>query len=222
MVPKSIVMPAYEHGDFADLIHRKDRAISIADTDWMPKRLNSLILDLINALIHLHAKEISHNDIKPENIFVDQRPDRLHLVLGDFSFASVNAMSKRGVNQFQFSTMDGISVAFAAPELLRSMRGTITQQSRAYPLHSRDVYAFGILIWEIISRQVPWRGISVDTTMTAVMNGKRPDTQQLAQPKYQPWLPLLRLAQQCWLDDPFKRPTGVDISVRIRQDYVTM
>ena len=214
-------MPLYERGDFAQFIYERDRDESITDPEWVPSRVIPLVQDLIDALVHLHTREISHNDIKPENMFVEQQPNRLHLVLGDFSFASVRSAAKRGVQQFQLSMADGMSIEFAPPEMLRVLTGSLpAKQLMEYPIHSRDVYAVGILLWCVIGRLVAWKDLSIDQIAQNVLSGKRPDTQlyKLVS-QYQPWLPLLQIAEQCWQDDPQKRPTSVDIGARIRQSY---
>ncbi|WP_295579595.1 BREX system serine/threonine kinase PglW [uncultured Lamprocystis sp.] len=47
--------------------------------------------DLLSALCHLEEKGISHRDIKPENIGLMKQGRQLHLVLFDFSLASLSA-----------------------------------------------------------------------------------------------------------------------------------
>lgn len=221
MTPKTIVMQIYSHGDFAQLIHGSNQSVSISDSEWSPKTVMPLILDLAGALMFLHSKEISHNDLKPENMFVDRRPDRIHLILGDFSFANVRSAAKRGVNHFQFSTLDGMSVAFAAPEIFKTMRGLFTyEQFIAFPLHARDVFSFGVLLWEVITRLIPWQGFDQTQIIEEVLTGKRPDMQVVfMSSKYKSWVPLMRIGQRCWVDDPMRRLFMSDIVQQIRDEY---
>lgn len=219
MTQKSIVMKMYTCGDFAQLIFGSNKAISIPN--WTPASVIPLVLDLANALMFLHTKEISHNDIKPENVFIEKRPDRPRLVLGDFSFSVVRAKIKRGVKQFMFSTLDGMSVEFAAPEIFKTLRGAMTyDQFIACPLHARDVYAFGVMVWQVISRRTPWQGLNQNQIINEVLSGKRPDTQSiLMTPSFKQWVPLMRIAQQCWLEDPAKRLYMSDTIQKIYDNY---
>ena len=102
MKPKTIVMKLYADGDFGQLVHGQNKSVSIQE--WVPGRVVPLLMDVANALAYLHAKQIAHNDIKSENLFVERRTDRVHLVLGDFTFAEVRSTTKRGVKLFKFST----------------------------------------------------------------------------------------------------------------------
>lgn len=201
-------MPLYAFGDFAGLIHRKNLSCAISDDSWTPPNIVPLLNDLAQALEHLHSKEISHSDVKSANALLDRRQDRLHLILSDFSFAFVKGKAKRGVKGFQFSRADGMSLVYAAPELLQVMRNQITPEEFAQaPIHARDSYAFGILTVETILRDNPWKTAqSNEDLIEMVLKGERPNT-ELIRKLYgmQKWIPVLEIAEQCWQTDPKRR-----------------
>ena len=41
-----------------------------------------------------------------------------------------------------------------------------------------DVYAFGIIIWEILSLKIPWDGWNLLALIDAVKSGKRPELEE--------------------------------------------
>ena len=45
---------------------------------------------------------------------------------------------------------------------------------------SVDVYAFGILVWEIFSREVPFKMLDISEIRTRVISGERPRLQSWA------------------------------------------
>ena len=73
---------------------------------------------------------------------------------------------------------------------------------------SADVYSFGIVLWECITREDPFEGMPPFQVVYAVGNqGKRPDI-----PKKCPYPhELLDLMQRCWSEAPEKRPPFSEI-----------
>jgi len=61
------------------------------DGPVQPELLERFGDDLLGALCYLEEKGIAHRDIKPENIGLVMQGNRLHLVLFDFSLATVSA-----------------------------------------------------------------------------------------------------------------------------------
>jgi serine/threonine protein kinase len=100
--------------------------------------------DIMSAEEFLHANGIIHRDVKPSNIFLKQRRDRVHTLLGDFGLAClVNDTDNSGIPTLAadeyFGTQGTGTAIYAAPEQLRSQRyGT-----------SVDIYAAGIVLYEL-------------------------------------------------------------------------
>lgn len=214
--PKTIVMKIYDMGDFRDLIFGKTPALQKAAGTWQPSLVLPLLMDLASALAYLHAKDISHNDVKPSNALLDPRSDRLHLVLSDFSFATIRNSAKRGVKAFRFSDADGLSLPYAPPELLAIKKG-MSQMSEMHkwPVHSRDAYAFGIVIYEASSRRAAYTVSDKEKLIQTVLSGGRPDTSRLLDEQCQ-WKPLVQMAMQCWSSDISTRPKLNEITTKIR------
>jgi len=121
-----IVMEFVPGGELYPLLQKEDLEI-----DW-PLRLK-IALDVASALAFMHARNIIHRDIKSENLLVDSN---WNIKLCDFGFA--RAIESREKTRM---TMCG-SPYFNAPELLLG---------KAYN-EKADVFAFGILLCEVITR----------------------------------------------------------------------
>jgi calcium-dependent protein kinase len=83
------VTPLYEKGDMRQYFMSKGGRLS-------DRQAFSVFKQLLSALSYLHRKNITHNDIKLENIFVKSKiiPE---IVLGDFGNASYNEESKKKI-----------------------------------------------------------------------------------------------------------------------------
>src|SRR5205823_10139126 len=86
---------------------------------------------------------------------------------------------------------------YLAPELL-SGRGSYS--------YATDVYAFGIIMWEISSHKKPFHDVVHDKFLALrITKGLRPEITNDIPPFYR------ELMQKCWHSDPTKRPTAREI-----------
>ncbi|KAI0217155.1 hypothetical protein LSAT2_030949, partial [Lamellibrachia satsuma] len=95
---------------------------------------------------YLHAKSIIHRDLKSNNIFLT---DDLTVKIGDFGLATVKTRWS-GSHQFQQPTG---SLLWMAPEVIRM------KEDNPYTFQS-DIYAFGIVVYELITGQLPFAHIN--------------------------------------------------------------
>ncbi|KAI9338959.1 kinase-like domain-containing protein [Zopfochytrium polystomum] len=80
------------------------------------------------------------------------------------------------------------------------------------PTTKADVFAFGVIGWEVATRGQPWPGVAPADVCEAVVAGYRmpyPDPRNTAEQKY--W----RLVVDCWDQDPKKRPEFSKIVSRL-------
>ncbi len=99
-----------------------------------------IVGQVCEALVCLHEQGVVHRDIKPENILVDAR-GRVKII--DFGIALLKSARRL--------TWTGLSPAsgtpdYAAPERIRGKRGDART----------DVYAVGILLYELVTGNLPW------------------------------------------------------------------
>jgi tetratricopeptide (TPR) repeat protein/glutaredoxin 2 len=118
-----------------------------------------LMVQLTQALAYLHRRGIIHRDLKPENVMVVsshvEEKTRLQVKILDFGLAV-----EQGTNT---SDIAG-TLAYMAPEVLR---GTgVTEAS--------DVYALGLIAYELYSGIYPYNRNDVPTLITEILT-KIPD-----------------------------------------------
>ena len=125
----------------------------LADEGKLPQeRSIAIALKVLDALEYIHAHGVVHRDLKPENIMVDEQ-DQVKLI--DFGIAS-----KQGSRRLTYT---GFSQAlgtpdYISPEQVKGKRGD--QRS--------DIYAMGVILYEMLSGKTPFSGPSP----LAVMNDR--------------------------------------------------
>ncbi|GIY07879.1 hypothetical protein CEXT_307101 [Caerostris extrusa] len=153
------------------------------------QRRISFCMQVLSGLRHCHRQRIVHADVKPANVIVSP-----HGVckLGDFghSFCLESMASKTPA----LTPEDVVgTAAYAAPEVLRG----------AWPTYSSDVYSFGILLWQVQSREIPFAGEHPHVIIYKVAHyGARPSFGEVNDPiigKY------AEVAKLCWHDEPKER-----------------
>ena len=134
-----LVMEYLEHGDLKQRIR--------AGLDARQALL--LLRQIASALQQLHDQGIVHRDIKPANILF-RAPD--HAVLADFGIA-------RAVDQNTQLTQTGFVLgtpSYMSPEQING--SNIGTRS--------DIYALGVVFYEMLTGQQPYRGESVQSVAT--------------------------------------------------------
>ncbi len=125
-----------------------------------------LLVQMCRGLQHAHELQIIHRDLKPENIMLvpdgtgeDGEP-RFRAVVMDFGLAK----ERRAGPEVAKLTATGI--VLGTPEFMSP------EQIRGKPLDGRsDVYALGILAFELFTGQLPFAGKSAQETMIARLRG---------------------------------------------------
>ncbi len=143
----------------------------------------------------LHERNIVHGDLKTSNLLIDRDGRNFTSVITDF-----------GLSVFAGETLTSaaFTVHISPPEVLRDPRAPRTQAG--------DVYAFGIVLLEIVTGRTAYAGLSRDMIRKSVLEGKRPPI-----PASVP-ADICDLIQSCWAEDPRARPSFSDIVVVLERE----
>jgi eukaryotic-like serine/threonine-protein kinase len=120
----------------------RSRRSIVPETEALP-----IALQILDGLAAIHAAGIVHRDFKPENVFVipaDSGPMRA--VVTDFGLARSLNSQDFGM-QSSMNTLVG-TPAYMAPE----------QAAGASATPSWDIYAFGVLMFELLTGTLPFEG----------------------------------------------------------------
>jgi eukaryotic-like serine/threonine-protein kinase len=178
------VMPFVDGESLRSRLHAQGR-LSTADAV-------RILREVADALAHAHALGIVHRDVKPDNVLMSGR----HAFLADFGVARAVAAH---VGQDQTVTGTGVMIgtpAYMAPEQITG--GAIDRRS--------DIYAFGVMAYELLAGTPPFRGARQDvvtaqlTEAPAQLSTLRPDTPA----------PLARAIMQCLQKKPDHRWQRID------------
>ena len=130
-----------------ELIDGPTLALALSEDSFEVPRALNVARALLLALAHAHAHGVVHRDLKPENImFAGQR-----VVIIDFGLASLANTAGITGNGFAMG-----SPSYIAPERLRGE----PHDARA------DIYAVGVVLYEMLSGLRPFLGASPQEIMT--------------------------------------------------------
>jgi serine/threonine protein kinase/tetratricopeptide (TPR) repeat protein len=160
----------------------KSRALDV-------REVINLAIGVCEGLAEAHRAGIIHRDIKPSNIVLDSqgRPKLL-----DFGLVSVRDV--RGL------TRSGAAVGtlgYVAPEVLHGQKAGARS----------DIFAVGVLMYELLTGQQPFRKETEAATINAVLNHRQPSVSRLRPEVPEP---LDAIVSRAMAKDPDQRYPDVD------------
>ena len=161
---------------------------NISETD-----LWRFIHDVASGLAYLHSLEpepIIHQDIKPENVLINNSNS---FVISDFGI-SLNMRSTMMKQSGRSSNMTGGAIAYMGPERF---------SSQPTPIKASDIWSLGASIYELATGELPFCGLGG----SMLKNGAE-------MPSLPPqWSDNLnRLVQACMAKDTWDRPTAQQLA----------
>eukprot|EP00771_Trimastix_marina_P001597 gnl/Trimastix_PCT/2679.p1 GENE.gnl/Trimastix_PCT/2679~~gnl/Trimastix_PCT/2679.p1 ORF type:complete len:895 (+),score=154.66 gnl/Trimastix_PCT/2679:447-3131(+) len=175
------------HGSLEHLLHSQV-GLSLATR-------HTFALEAASGMAYLHTMGALHRDLKSGNLLVTRDG---HIKVTDFGSAR---FIRELVNASISMTFCG-TPAWTAPEVLMGKRYTAAV----------DVYSFGIVLWELLTRQLPYADQQAEMgPMTVCIQvchaGLRPPIPEICtrgDPNLQLWADLMT---KCWDAEPSRRPT---------------
>ena len=157
------VMEALEGENLASLV-RREGALPL-------RRALNILAQICRALAAAHARGIVHRDLKPENVFLARREDGSDLVkVLDFGI-SLSGGSPGGSRITRAGSIIG------TPEYMAPEQAAATDVD-----HRCDIYAFGVLAYEILTGALPFQG---DTPIATLIKhqGEAPEPPRRRRPE---------------------------------------
>ncbi|GFR44776.1 hypothetical protein Agub_g6108 [Astrephomene gubernaculifera] len=163
------------------------------------KAVYSTLLEIALALRHMHSLHLVHCDLKPQNVLLKSSPRDprgFTAKLSDFGLSKMLEADEEG----QLVIDDGIqsgTITHLPPEVLQGRR----QLGPAV-----DIYAFGIVMFQMLCGMTVYRGLDMKQVIRGVVrHGLRPI--------FPSWVPheYRDLAQRCWQVQPSLRPASLQL-----------
>ncbi|KAI3653297.1 hypothetical protein MP228_001244 [Amoeboaphelidium protococcarum] len=204
--PNTIVMKFYPFGNIEDVLTGRS-----SYAQWSQDLMFSLLIDVIEGLSEMHRQGFVHSDIKPANIMLgrDNGNAPFHAVISDFGIAQIVSNRALLVSAFQISKFQGLSVNYAAPELVARIINPQLAQEELPPQVklSLDVYSVSIMGFEMICKQPAWNGREQNAVIEMIMSGSRPSwPQQIKDDKSPRMIALKSTIELGWDASSSRRP----------------
>ncbi|KAJ6249674.1 mitogen-activated protein kinase kinase kinase 20 [Anaeramoeba flamelloides] len=169
-----IICEFCQGGDLYDLLHSKK--------DLNNKQKIQIAIDVANGIKYLHQNHLVHRDLKSPNVLLTEKGKAK---ITDFGLSKTMNTSMTFMN----NTIVG-TPRWMAPELLRGEQNYTNKV---------DIYAFGILLWEISTRKIPFEGFGPFQLSGLIgFQGQRPELSEKDL--------FFDLIKKCWDQDPKVRP----------------
>ncbi len=131
-----------------DSLHTRLNDYRIRRSQMPYGEMARILLSVLDGLAYAHAEGMIHRDLKPANILLTKKGEA---VLADFGIAQIIGSTQHTVSGALLGTLN-----YMAPE--QGLKGTCDARS--------DIYAMGIIFYEMLTQQPPYRA---DTPLAILM-----------------------------------------------------
>src|SRR5262245_58951290 len=153
-----MVMEYLEGRDLANELERRGRL--------PPDEAVGFVLEARDAVAEAHAAGIVHRDIKPANLFLATRSDgSRHVKVLDFGVSKSLVDSSSGQHALTVTSSVVGSPLYMSPEQLDSARDVDRRT---------DIWAVGVVLYELLTGSTPFRGDSIPQLVTSVLHDQPP------------------------------------------------
>ena len=193
-----------------ELVEGETLATRIANQSGTLRETFRICSEIAEALGAAHRKGIVHRDIKPANVKLT--PEGRVKVL-DFGLAKVLLPDGLAHDRTGTATM-----ATEAGRILGTPDYMSPEQVRGHTLDARvDIWAFGCLAYELLSRKRPFSGGNMAETFVAILE-REPSWKSIPAETPQS---IVSLLQRCLQKDAQRRPNDLETARRVMEDAAT-
>ncbi len=126
-------------GDLTKLIYQKKKLMGFSEKEAL-----IYLAQMLLAIESIHKKDVCHRDLKPDNIFVEEQRNEIHILkIGDFVCARQDLLN--GIKNNKLTAKVG-SPAYWAPEIFDEELCTAKV----------DIWAIGVIFFEILTKTHPF------------------------------------------------------------------
>ena len=165
----------------------------LADGPLQPRRATAYAQQIARGIAAAHARGIVHRDLKPENVMIT-RDD--HVKILDFGLAKpISSLAARSADETR-----AVNVKTTAGTVLGTFGYMAPEQVRGLDVdHRADLFAFGAVLYEMLSGERAFKGETAADTITAILT-KDPPELDLARLAISPALE--RIVRRCLEKSP--------------------
>ena len=197
-----VPMPAFimrfvAGGDLRDYLDKKGK--------FSGKHAVRLLKGIGEGLRHLHSNAIVHRDLKSPNVLLEGKGSEMRPVVIDLGLGKQMDGGGAHEQDGQFQTRGVMGTAgWMAPEMIAKAKWST----------KTDMYALGIIMWEVLTGAIPYPGRNfTEIIMLVHRENGRPNVRLLTKAKVpQAQVDLVR---SLWQRDPAKRPSADEFLARL-------
>ncbi|KXZ51522.1 hypothetical protein GPECTOR_12g485 [Gonium pectorale] len=154
-----------------------------------------IVMQIGRALSYMHPT-ILHRDLKPANVLVSNADSETPVIkLGDFGLARLRD-TILVTREPEVGT-----VPYISPEAFEPANFIISDRA--------DMYALGVILWELLSGMRPWGSLShMQIACAVTIKGDRLSLGAIPPERCLP--KLATLMKECWDADPLRRPAAAE------------
>jgi serine/threonine-protein kinase len=137
---------------------------------WAPDEVLVVLGQIAHALAAAHRREIIHRDLKPENVMLVERGGSFVAKVLDFGFAKLAELERT----LELRPITRVGFCFGTPQYLSP------EQIRGRPIDGgADLFALGVIAYEMLAGRRPWDGKDPREVMGAVLKTLPPPVLKL-------------------------------------------
>lgn len=194
-----------------------------------------IALQIARGIEYLHAEGLAHRDIKSANVLLTQAlpdnsnrfPANTRAKIADFGLSKYIDKATGGGTVMQSIMEPGrleATYAYLAPEAFGGDKSNVARRSHCADdddvrydnmAKKRDIYALGVLFWEMLTGAVPWAHVPLpDVYVRVCVRSDRPspavDDKAVDRTFH-------RLIDRCWAQNPSRRPSARSIVAKLEK-----